>query len=73
MELNVGRTDQLFRVGGGVVLIGLAVNATIDTCVPEIYAPVFGAIGGILLGTGLSRKCPVCHIAGTDTIEEDED
>jgi hypothetical protein len=73
MDVNVGRTDQFIRIAGGFVLVGLAVNSVLDSCVPEIYAPIFGVIGGVFLGTGLFRRCPVCHVAGTDTIEEDED
>lgn len=72
IETNVGRTDQIVRITGGTVLIGLGLNAIMDTCVPEIYAPVFAAIGGVLLGTGVIRKCPFNHLAGIDTNEESE-
>lgn len=72
MKSNVGKTDQIVRIAGGTVLLGLGVNATVAKCVPDIYAPVFAGIGGILLGTGVMRKCPLNHFAGIDTTEESE-
>jgi hypothetical protein len=71
MKHNVGETDQLFRVAGGAVMIGLGVNAILDKCVPDIYAPIFAGIGGIMLGTGLYRKCPISKVLGVDTTEKD--
>ena len=72
MERNVGRTDQVVRISGGVVLLGLGVNAVMDTCVPDLYAPLFAGIGGIILGTGIIRKCPICKVTGIDTTEGSE-
>lgn len=72
MDINVGRTDQLFRVGGGMAMGVLSINALLDKCVPEIYSPVFGVFAIIFLVTGLTRKCPVCKALGTDSLEDEE-
>lgn len=71
MEVNVGETDQIFRVVGGMIMGGLSINALVAKCVPDIYSPVFGAFALIFLVTGLTRKCPVCKALGTDTLEDE--
>ena len=72
-EPNVGRTDQIVRITGGVVLIGLAVNAALDECILDLYGPLFASLGGIFLGTGVTQKCPLCKVTGIDTLEDVKD
>ena len=71
MDINVGRTDQLFRVGGGMAMGILSINALLDKCVPEIYSPVFGTFALIFLLTGASRKCPINTMLDRNTLEEE--
>lgn len=71
MDVNVGRTDQLVRVSGGMVLGALSINALLDKCVPDIYGPIFGAIALIFLLTGASRKCPVNSMLDRDSLEQE--
>lgn len=70
IDVNVGKTDQIFRVVGGIILGGLSINALIGKCVPDIYSPVFGAIALIFLATGFSRKCPLNYLLERSTVEE---
>ena len=72
MDVNVGKTDQIFRVVGGMIMGALSINALVAKCVPDIYSPVFGTVALIFLVTGLTRKCPVCEALGTDSLEEEE-
>lgn len=71
MDVNVGRTDQLFRVGGGMAMGVLSINALLNKCVPDIYSPVFGAFALIFLLTGASRKCPMNAALDRDSLEEE--
>ena len=73
MEVNVGKTDQMFRVFGGIAMGTLSIYALIDKCVPEYYSPVFGLFAIIFLVTGLTRKCPVCKLAGHNSLEEEQE
>ena len=70
MDVNVGKTDQIFRVVGGMILGALSINALIAKCVPDIYSPIFGAIALIFLATGFSKKCPVNKMLDRSTVEE---
>jgi len=71
MDVNVGRTDQLFRVGGGMAMGLLSINALLDSCVPEIYSPIFGAFALVFLLTGATRKCPFNTMLDRDSLEEE--
>jgi len=71
MDVNVGETDQIFRVVGGIILGALSINALIDSCVMDIYSPIFGTLALIFLATGFSRKCPVNKLLDRTTVEED--
>ncbi len=71
MDVNVGETDQIFRVVGGIILGALSINALIDNCVMDIYSPIFGTLALIFLATGFSRKCPVNKLLDRTTVEED--
>jgi hypothetical protein len=57
MTPNVGGLDRGFRVGLGVVVIGLGVY----------FKSWWGALGAIPLLTGLFRWCPVYLPSGTST------
>lgn len=71
MDVNVGRTDQVVRVSGGMILVALSINAFLNSCVPDIYGPVFGFFGLVFLLTGLTRKCPLNQLADFDTLEDE--
>ena len=70
MDVNVGETDQIFRVVGGIILGALSINALIDSSVMDIYSPIFGSLALIFLATGLSKKCPVNKLLDRTTVEE---
>jgi hypothetical protein len=71
-DKNVGDQDRIIRLIGGAVLGFLAVNALIDSCVMDYYAPVFGALSIILIYTGLTQKCLCNKIIGLDTTKFDD-
>lgn len=58
MEINVGSTDRLMRVGAGAVLIGLALVGVIGP---------WGYVGVVPLITGLFRFCPAYRLFGFST------
>ena len=58
MKINVGSVDRALRIGGGVVLIGLAAAGVVG---------VWGYIGVIPLATGLFRVCPLYSLLGVNT------
>lgn len=72
-EKNVGEMDKALRIIGGAILGFLAVNALIDSCVMDYYAPVFGALSIILIYTGVTQKCLCNKIMGLDTTKFDEE
>lgn len=73
MEENVGELDSKFRTVGGAVLGFLALNAMVDRCVADLYAPFFGAWSLFLLYTGLTRKCGCNRLLGLDTTKFDSE
>ena len=58
MNINVGSVDRALRIGGGLVLIGLAAAGVVG---------VWGYIGVIPLATGLFRVCPLYSLLGVNT------
>ena len=58
MKINVGSVDRALRIGGGLVLIGLAAAGVVG---------VWGYIGVIPLATGLFRVCPLYSLLGVNT------
>lgn len=55
---NVGGLDRLARIGGGAVLIGLALAGTIGP---------WGWIGLVPLATGALGTCPLYSLIGLST------
>jgi hypothetical protein len=60
--MNVGRIDQVLRIGGGLLL--LALFAT------DVIGP-WGMIGIVPLATGLLRFCPLYRLLGINTCSGD--
>jgi hypothetical protein len=66
IEVNVGGTDRLLRVGFGAIALFLGVAV-----VTLLARPVVGGLlvlaGVVLLGTALARRCPINRVLGLDT------
>ncbi len=58
MKTNEGMIDRSLRVGGGLILIGLAVTGTIGA---------WGYIGVIPLVTGTIGMCPLYSMLGINS------
>jgi hypothetical protein len=58
MKVNVGSIDRILRIGGGLLLIGLALAGTIG---------VWGYIGFVPVLTGIFRTCPAYTLLGVST------
>jgi hypothetical protein len=65
---NVGRTEQKFRIGGGLALLAAAAFAPLDRGW-RIGLAVLGAAEVI---TGTTRYCPVSQLLGINTCRADE-
>ncbi len=61
MKCNVGKTEQLIRIGAGVGLI------TIGYC----YRKWWGLLGILPVITGSARYCPVNEAMGISTCHEE--
>jgi len=57
MQANVGSTDRIIRIVLGLAIIALGV----------IYASWWGALGLILVATGVVRRCPAYMPLGLST------
>lgn len=57
-EKNVGTIDQVLRIGGGTLLVLLALTGTIGW---------WGFIGVVPIATGLLRTCPAYSLLGIRT------
>ena len=64
MDRNIGRTDRLTRIGAGTALLGA--GATHGLTSPVRGALEFG-VGGVLVATGVSGRCPAYDVADVDT------
>ena len=58
LKHNVGTLDQWLRIGGGIVLLALAVGGAIGP---------WGYLGVVPLATGLVRFCPLYSVLGLRT------
>lgn len=58
MKPNVGTIDRVIRVGGGLLLIGLAASGTVGA---------WGYIGLVPLLTGIFRFCPAYSLLGMNS------
>lgn len=63
MRLNVGTTDRILRVVGGVALILIGFLALAGTA-----RVVASLIGVVLLATGGSGYCPIYSLCGRGTL-----
>lgn len=74
MELNVGSTDRIVRIGVGFVLLVIGILGYVGT-IPVAVGPlpqaltslVLLVLGAILLVTGLMRTCPLYQALGLST------
>lgn len=57
MKCNVGKTEQMIRIGAGIVIIALG----------WYWGSWWGIIGIIPIITGSIRYCPVSDILGVST------
>ncbi|HWP96017.1 MAG TPA: DUF2892 domain-containing protein [Syntrophomonadaceae bacterium] len=59
MKCNVGKTEQMIRIGIGVVMIGIGIY----------FRSWWGLIGILPIITGTIRYCPASAILGVSTCE----
>ena len=60
---NVGRTEQMVRLGAGTALIAGAIAAPVS----KRWKIAMAALGAMEIATGATRYCPVWHAAGIST------
>ena len=58
MTKNIGDTERIIRIVGGLVLIALAATGTVS---------VWGWLGLVPLATGLTGWCPPYSLLGINT------
>ncbi|MCE2781507.1 DUF2892 domain-containing protein [Limnohabitans sp.] len=58
MNQNIGNTERIIRIVGGLVLIALAATGTVG---------VWGWLGLVPLATGLMGWCPPYSLLGINT------
>ena len=63
MKANVGFLDQFIRLFLGVVAIGMAVAGIVGAP----WNMVLGAVGAVMLLTGLVKFCPAYLLIGLNT------
>jgi hypothetical protein len=67
LKVNVGRADQALRIAAGLVLLGFALFCPWAASLgPWVTWPA-GLVGGVLLLTGATRRCPGYALIGTRT------
>lgn len=70
-QLNVGRFDQILRIGIGLVLIW--VGFIDDSLIGDrIIAALIGIFGVLNLLAAVVRVCPVYTVAGINTDKQDD-
>lgn len=62
MKCNVGKTEQIIRITGGIVIIGLGIY----------FRSWWGVIGILPIITGSIRYCPVSDILGVSTCKVED-
>jgi hypothetical protein len=62
MKCNVGNTDRLLRVIGGLIVVIAGI----------IFDNWFGLLGVVLLATGLFKWCPLYLPFGINTNKKDQ-
>jgi hypothetical protein len=62
MKCNVGKTEQMIRIGAGVVIIGLGIY----------FRSWWGLIGILPIITGAIRYCPVSTLLGVSTCKVED-
>lgn len=68
---NVGRLDQILRIGIGLVLIW--VGFIDDTLIRDrLIATLIGVFGTLNLLAALLRVCPIYTVAGINTDKQDD-
>jgi hypothetical protein len=68
---NVGRLDQILRIGIGLVLMW--VGFVDDTLIADrLIAALIGIFGLLNLIAALVRVCPVYTVAGINTDKQDD-
>lgn len=69
LRRNVGRLDQILRLGIGALLVYLGF---VDTSLvgDGLLAVVLGAFGILDIVAALLRWCPLYNLAGIDTSEQ---
>ena len=63
MEKNVGNLDAYVRIWGGLLLLGIGINR-------ESYGLM--AVGAGKVAEGVTRFCPMLHMLGISTVEEED-
>lgn len=66
MERNVGSTDRTARIAAGAAMVGASI-ATGPRA--PLRSTAAAGIGGTMLATGLTGRCPAYTVAGIDTTE----
>lgn len=67
---NVGGTDRSLRIGFGAIALFLGVG-TVTLLRRPVAGGILVVLGGILLGTALTRRCPINRARGVDTSGRD--
>jgi len=71
MKTNVGRLDQVLRVGISLILIYVGFIDS-SLIVDSLSSNIIGTIGALNLIVALSRFCPLYVIAGINTCQTDK-
>jgi hypothetical protein len=62
VKQNVGRFDQYIRITGGLTMLGMGIRRD---------SPFLMMMGSMKVAEGITRWCPMLHILGLSTKEED--
>ena len=69
---NLGRIDQILRLGIGAVMIylGFVGNSLVTD---RLTAMILGVAGIMMVFFSLVRSCPMYHLAGINTCRKEDD
>lgn len=71
MKINIGRLDQILRIGISLVLI--YIGFVDETIIPDtLSANIIGTIGVINLAVAVIRFCPLYVVTGINTCQNKE-